>query len=68
MFAAYILMHGFNLLVLQELPQEYARFARVDKSYMKMTKRAHDTKNVLQVTLYTLQTNSIKLGELDIPA
>lgn len=34
----------------QDLPQEYNRFARVDKSYMKMMKRAYETKNVLQVT------------------
>ncbi|XP_048577711.1 dynein axonemal heavy chain 8 isoform X3 [Nematostella vectensis] len=32
----------------KELPQEYNRFARVDKSYMKMMKRAYETKNVLQ--------------------
>ena len=38
-----------NPVTAKELPQEFARFARVDKSYMKMTKRAHDTKNVLQV-------------------
>ena len=40
-----------NPITAKELPQEFARFARVDKSYMKMTKRAHDTKNVLQVTI-----------------
>lgn len=34
---------------MQDLPQEYNRFARVDKSYMKMMKRAYETRNVLQV-------------------
>ncbi|XP_028415382.1 dynein heavy chain 8, axonemal-like isoform X2 [Dendronephthya gigantea] len=37
-----------NSVTAKDLPQEFARFARVDKSYMKMTKRARDTKNVLQ--------------------
>lgn len=32
----------------KDLPQEYNRFARVDKSYMKMMKRAYETRNVLQ--------------------
>lgn len=32
----------------KDLPQEYNRFARVDKSFMKMMKRAYETRNVLQ--------------------
>ena len=44
-----------NPITAKELPQEFSRFARVDKSYMKMTKRAHDTKNVLQVAIPSIQ-------------
>lgn len=40
-----------NSITAKDLPQEFARFARVDKSYMKMAKRARETKNVLQVKL-----------------
>jgi dynein heavy chain len=34
---------------MQELPQEAKRFARIDKGWTKMMKRAFDTRNVLQV-------------------
>ena len=46
---SHIVLYCVPLGVPQELPQEYNRFARVDKSYMKMMKRAYETKNVLQV-------------------
>ena len=36
----------------QELPQEAKRFQRIDKGWIKMMKRAYDSKNVLQVSKY----------------
>ena len=36
------------LFMFKELPQEAKRFARIDKSWTKMMKRAFDTRNVLQ--------------------
>ena len=38
-------------LCVQELPQEAKRFARIDKGWTKMMKRAFDTRNVLQVQI-----------------
>ncbi|XP_055889445.1 dynein axonemal heavy chain 8-like isoform X4 [Biomphalaria glabrata] len=37
-----------NSLAVRELPQEAKRFARIDKGWTKMMKRAFDTRNVLQ--------------------
>ncbi|WAR07684.1 DYHG-like protein [Mya arenaria] len=37
-----------NQVAAKELPQEAKRFARIDKSWTKMMKRAFDTRNVLQ--------------------
>ncbi|KAL4232681.1 hypothetical protein ACF0H5_007369 [Mactra antiquata] len=37
-----------NQVAARELPQEAKRFARIDKSWTKMMKRAFDTRNVLQ--------------------
>ncbi|XP_053397319.1 dynein axonemal heavy chain 5-like isoform X6 [Mercenaria mercenaria] len=37
-----------NQVAVRELPQEAKRFARIDKSWTKMMKRAFDTRNVLQ--------------------
>jgi len=33
----------------KELPQEAKKFNRIDKGWVKMMKRAYDTRNVLQV-------------------
>ena len=41
-------------LCVQELPQEAKRFARIDKGWTKMMKRAFDTRNVLQVQTATV--------------
>lgn len=38
----------------QELPQEAKRFARIDKGWTKMMKRAFDTRNVLQVESFMI--------------
>lgn len=55
---------------MQDLPQEYNRFARVDKSYMKMMKRAYETRNVLQVlkqasqfTFFPLESAIVRLSK-----
>lgn len=37
-----------NSVAVRELPQEAKRFARIDKGWTKMMKRAFDTRNVLQ--------------------
>ncbi|XP_025098007.1 LOW QUALITY PROTEIN: dynein gamma chain, flagellar outer arm-like [Pomacea canaliculata] len=37
-----------NSIAVRELPQEAKRFARIDKGWTKMMKRAFDTRNVLQ--------------------
>ncbi|XP_076466964.1 uncharacterized protein LOC143298129 [Babylonia areolata] len=37
-----------NAVAVRELPQEAKRFARIDKGWTKMMKRAFDTRNVLQ--------------------
>lgn len=44
---------------LQDLPQEAKRFDRLDRSYVKMMKRAFDTKNVLQVALPTASASDL---------